>query len=933
MITFSEPTESNNTSLSFYQDNNYVEGELLVLLKQGVNADAFSRDFSNINLRPKELLIPEWNLWLMEYDVTRSQPVNALLSVMGSPEVKTIQFNHRVTERAAPNDTRFNEQWDMHNTGQNGGTVDADIDAPEAWDLATGGNTNLGDTVVVAVVDGGFDLAHQDLNFWKNWGDIPGNNIDDDGNGYIDDRNGWNAYNNNGTITSSQHGTHVSGTVGAVGNNSQGVAGVNWKVKVMPIQGSSGTESIVIKAYGYVLKQRKLYNQTNGTQGAFVVSTNASFGVDNGNPANYPLWCGMYDSLGWAGILNAGAGPNNNVNIDVVGDIPTACPSTWMISVTNTTNTDVKNSGAGWGPINMDLGAPGTNILSTNPSNAYGTSTGTSMATPHVAGAIGLMWAAASPYYVSFGRTDPDSMATLFKQYLLSTVDTLSSLNGLVLSKGRLNLFKAVQRVQIAGPGITHAPLPSLTENLNGPYTVNAVITPAGSNIDPSKTRLFWTRGTNFTDSVLMTNSGGNNWTANIPGNGSTANYRYYIKTADMLNRQSTAPGNAPIGYYSFTAAPDITRPVITHTAIPNTPKTQWPVILNSVVTDNLGLDSVWVRWYKNTPAGIKQFKLTNTSGNNFSAAFNSTQAEVNFNDVIFYRIYAQDRSNAHNRDSSALYSFTIINQANACIGSGTTAQGWPFYTHYEDSRTEMLYTAAEINGGGGAAGLITKLGFDVVVAESQVMNGFTIKMQHTTNSSISAFTETGWTTVYSGTYSVPGTGQQSITLQTPFAYNGTGNVLIQICFDNTDWTAFSSVRTTNAPGKIYHRHVDDANGCTLTGSNTSTDRPNICITVDMPTGTSNISSNVPERFELNQNYPNPFNPVTKINFAIPQQSLVSMKVFDITGREVAVLVNEIKNAGYYSVNFDGSVLASGIYFYRIQAGEFMETRRMVLVK
>jgi hypothetical protein len=450
-------SESNENSLSFYTDSRMVEGEMIVMLKEGVNINDFLASYDNIGLRVKEELYKDYNLWLLEYDVNRSAPVNALISVMGSRDVSVAQFNHSVDLRAAtPNDTRFAEQWDMNNTGQSGGTADADIDAPEAWNITTGGVTSQGDSIVVAVIDGGFFLAHNDVSFWKNYAEIPSNSIDDDSNGYVDDVNGWNAYNNNGTITSAQHGTHVSGTVGARGNNNLGVTGVNWNVKVMAIQGSSSTEATVIKAYGYALKQRKIYNQTNGQKGAFVVSTNSSFGVDFGNPAAYPLWCAFYDSLGKAGVLSAGAGPNQNVNIDVVGDIPTTCPSNYMIAVTNTTNTDQRNSGAGWGPLNMDLGAPGTNILSTNPNNLYGTSTGTSMATPHVAGAVGLMYAAANPHIIALSKTNPDSAALLIKKLMLSSVDSITSMQTTVLSKGRLNLHKSV--LAVGGPltGVTN---------------------------------------------------------------------------------------------------------------------------------------------------------------------------------------------------------------------------------------------------------------------------------------------------------------------------------------------------------------------------------------------------------------------------------------------------------------------------------------------
>jgi subtilisin family serine protease len=332
----------------------------------------------------------------------------------------------------------------MKNTGQNSGTNDADIDAPEAWELCTGGITSSGDTVVVAVVDGGFFIAHQDINFWKNYAEIPGNSIDDDGNGYVDDVNGWNAYNNNGTITSSQHGTHVSGTVAAKGNNNLGVVGMNWNAKVMAIQASSGTESVVVAGYAYAFKLRQMYNQSNGAAGAFVVSTNSSFGVDNGNPNSYPIWCGMYDSLGAVGVLSAGATANANFNIDVTGDMPTACPNNHLITVTNTDRNDVKASSAGYGLTTIDLGAPGSTIYSTTPNNAYASLSGTSMATTHVAGAVALMISAACPLLLEDYKNYPDSIALVFKQFMLNHVDAITNLQNQTLSGGRLNVYNSL---------------------------------------------------------------------------------------------------------------------------------------------------------------------------------------------------------------------------------------------------------------------------------------------------------------------------------------------------------------------------------------------------------------------------------------------------------------------------------------------------------
>jgi subtilisin family serine protease len=441
-------------SAAFAQQQNYVKGELIIQLKRGASLQAFKDSFQSIDLTDIRLLSKRMNIWLFEYNTGKVDPEDVLFRIKQYKDVNIVQFNHYVQNRSSgsilatfPDDPMFDQQWALNNTGQNGGTPDADIDAPEAWDITTGGLTVLGDTIVVAIVDGGCDLNHQDLIYWHNYAEIPNNGIDDDSNGYIDDYRGWNAYDNNGNIPTNYHGTHVSGIAAAHGNNALGVSGVNWNTQVMPIAASSGTEAIVVAGYAYALEMRALYNETNGAEGAFIVSTNSSFGVDYGQPENYPIWCAMYDSMGVQGILSCAATANLNINIDIEGDVPTACPSPFMISVTNTTRNDLKNSGAAYGLETIDLGAPGTSILSTVPGNSYSNLTGTSMATPQVTGAIALMFAAADSNLMNTYKNDPAAGALLFRDYLFAGVDVIPALEGITVTGGRLNVYNAALEV------------------------------------------------------------------------------------------------------------------------------------------------------------------------------------------------------------------------------------------------------------------------------------------------------------------------------------------------------------------------------------------------------------------------------------------------------------------------------------------------------
>ena len=326
-----------------------------------------------------------------------------------------------------PNDPFINQLWGLDNFGQTvnwtAGSPDADIDAREAWSVSTGSPN-----VVVAVIDTGVDLSHPDLaaNIWVNAGeDCAGcrtNGLDDDGNGYVDDWRGWDFANGDNNPTDDQgHGTHVSGTIAAVGNNGLGVAGVTWSTRIMPLKflgaDGSGTTADAISAI--------LYANAKG-----VPILNNSWG---GGEFSQALLDAIEQTDASGGLFVAAAG-NDFTNTDIDPFYPSAYEAPNVVAVGATDAFDRKAWFSNYGARSVDLGAPGTNIYSTWLSGTYRFADGTSMAAPHVSGAAALAKA-----------VFPDASGVGLKTLLLRSVDPITALAGTSRTGGRLNVERAVR--------------------------------------------------------------------------------------------------------------------------------------------------------------------------------------------------------------------------------------------------------------------------------------------------------------------------------------------------------------------------------------------------------------------------------------------------------------------------------------------------------
>lgn len=413
IIVFNQSSAADAKFSKVYNSNNYnnpyATDRIIVALKTDSDYQ-FAMESDGLSFRNN--LSPENSTYdLVVYNIedqTKEGVINAINSLKDNPAVAYVEPDYILTATdTTPNDSSYSKLYGL-----------TKISAPTAWDTYTGSKN-----VVVGVIDSGIAYTHSDLadNIWVNPGEIAANGIDDDDNGYIDDVYGWNFVDdNNKPLDDNGHGTHVAGTIGAVGNNGVGVVGVTWNTQIAALKfldsSGSGYTSDAILAINYA--EEMGFDIANNSWGGASYSQSLKDAID------------AYD-----GVFTAAAG-NNGTNNDSRAFYPAGYTSSNIIAVAATTSSDAKASYSNYGKTTVDLGAPGDAIYSTYLNNSYTTLSGTSMATPQVSGAAALL----KSYDTSLTTAE-------IKSLILSNVDALTSLNGKTVTGGRLNVAKCIDAI------------------------------------------------------------------------------------------------------------------------------------------------------------------------------------------------------------------------------------------------------------------------------------------------------------------------------------------------------------------------------------------------------------------------------------------------------------------------------------------------------
>jgi subtilisin family serine protease len=860
----------------------------------------------------------------IKYNASKD-PKEAALLLMESGEVEWAEPRYFYTTDYLVNDPSLPNQWGLEK-----------IMAEKAWDICKG-DTNI----VIGIVDSGVDWDHPDLlaNIKTNWKEIPGNGIDDDNNGYIDDIHGWDfggltdSPDNDPVEDRADHGTHVAGIAAAVTNNGAGIASIGFNCRLLPVKTSSDNlrdaNNHPYIVYGY---EGIVYAADNGAKiinCSWGGSEDSKFGRE---AVKYAI------SKGALVVVSAG-----NSDSDAL-QYPAAYPG--VVSVAATDMNDGKCSFSSFGK-NVTVSAPGEQIYSTWFNDAYETLRGTSMASPLVAGLAALV-AAKFPSYTPLQ----------IGEQIRVNCDDISGLNPFynnLLGRGRINAFRTLSNTNSVSLRVLETAFSDEAPggNGNGSFEADETVSVTVKFVNvlaPSS-------------SVLI----------------SLESASPYVK---IENGAFVSPLLETMGTF------DNSSSKFTFTVLPDAPFNAYvPFILKfkcGEYSDFQWIDSVMINPSFQTISSAGS-KLTLTSNGNlgFCDWWDNTLGEgfrykgganLLFEGALMYGVSPSRLSNSargiSEKDSSfkaikniSLYipgkaadehSFCIFNDDGALdkkLGIETQFSGYAWHKEAND-KFIILYYKMINKSGSDISGLYTGLYMDwnLTLNGEQADN-----VSYDINGGFGyAYRAADASSPYVGCALLSGGGVNFYAIENGArdggvgVYSGSGgftrsekwltltNGLKKTKVENGD----ASFVISEGPDIIKAGDtinvafaVSAADNLDGLGASILLARERYKLINPDITGVDSRPSAGPKEYSLAQNYPNPFNPSTVIKYAIPSAGNVNLKFYDVLGREIATLVNEYKPAGEYSVEFNCGKLASGVYMYKIEAGGFSRVRKMILAK
>ncbi len=832
-----------------------------------------------------------------------------------------------------PNDPHYSSQWNL-----------SIINAENAWDISQG-DTN----VVIGIVDTGIDWDHPDLaaNIWINRGEIPNNGIDDDGNGYIDDVRGWDFGGTNGTPDNDPkedapiHGTHVAGIASAVTNNGTGIASIGFKSKIMAVKTSIGAATDL--AYGY---EGIVYAADNGAKIINCSWGNNSYSILAQEIINYAISKGA--------LIVAAAG-NDNSSLPFY---PAAYEG--VLSVAATTISDIKASYSNFG-YTIDVSAPGGDginpIYSTWEEETYTTLYGTSMAAPLVSGLAALVTA-------HFPNYSPLQVG----EQIRVNCDNINAQNPnyiFLLGRGRINAYKTLDN--------------SSSESVRA-IDINFSDDPPGGNGDgvfqPGETISVGVKFRNYlssTSNLMINLQSESNYAVVDNGTFNVGS----VATLDSFDNYSSR--------FTFTISNSIPQnqnlPFLLNYDDGNYTDFQWISTIGNPNYANQSGNRISVTLTSKGTLGFNDYP-SNMQGDGFHF---KEQQNGNFgSNLLFEGALILGTSSTQISDEArgadANYQDTDFNVLH------------PFILSVPGNISDQQGQAIFNDDGAGSSKIGIKVRFRSYSFADPPYDDFIVLRYTLTNE-----TSSNINNLHAGIFTdwdfIDGDGSGDTTSYDPtgnfgFAYHKAGNPNAWIATalissnnygfyainnrgddgdiniydgfsDSEKWQTISSGLTklhaggldisnvtsggpyNIAPGQSVDVAFAIAGGLNLSDLRTAVQNAKSkyqLILLDV----KNESNNLPDNFDLSQNYPNPFNPTTKINYSVPKTSFVTIKVYNVLGKEVAELVNAEKHAGEYNVQFSSNKLnlASGVYFYRMRAVPserseqvFVETKKLILLK